>query len=85
VFLSNQGKSNSMFFTLIIEKKKYWAPNQHFRLISKGSRDPEDWSNDAENRNKLNFKIYRKVIDVVSIFHNISFYFDNIYLELVRT
>ncbi len=22
----------------------YWAPNQHFRMISEWSRDTEDWS-----------------------------------------
>ncbi len=32
-------------------------------MISEGSRDTEDWSNDAENsdlhhRNKYNFKVY---------------------------
>ncbi len=37
-----------------------WAPNQHIRMISEGSHDTEDWSNDAENsalhhRNKLHF------------------------------
>ncbi len=37
--------------------------NQHIRMISEGSCDTEDWSNDAENtalhhRNKLHFKIY---------------------------
>ncbi len=36
---------------------------QHIRMISEGSCDTEDWSNDAENsalhhRNKLHFKIY---------------------------
>ncbi len=35
----------------------------HIRMISEGSCDTEDWSNDAENsalhhRNKLHFKIY---------------------------
>ncbi len=35
---------------------------QHFRMISEGSCDTEDWSNDAENtdlfhRNKLYFKV----------------------------
>jgi len=30
-----------------------------FRVISEGSCDTEDWSNDAENhRNKLHFTIY---------------------------
>jgi len=36
------------------------AANQHIRMISQGSCDTEDWSNDAENsvlhqRNKLHF------------------------------
>jgi len=39
-----------------------WAANRHIRLISEGSCDAEDWSNDAENsaliRNKLHFTIY---------------------------
>jgi len=26
-----------------------WAENQHIRIISEGSYDTEDWSNDAEN------------------------------------
>ncbi len=26
-----------------------WAANQHIRMISEGSCDTEDWSNDAEN------------------------------------
>ncbi len=43
------------FSTLII--------NQHIIMISEGSCDTEDWSNDAENsalrhRNKLHFKVY---------------------------
>ncbi len=38
------------------------AANQDIRMISEGSCDTEDWSNDAENsalhhRNKLHFKI----------------------------
>ncbi len=37
--------------------------NQHIRMISEGSCDTEDWSNDAENsalhhRNKLYFRVY---------------------------
>ncbi len=26
-----------------------WASNQFIKMISEGSRDTEDWSNDAEN------------------------------------
>ncbi len=36
------------FSTLII-RNVLWAANQHIRMISEGSRDTEDWSNDAEN------------------------------------
>jgi len=34
---------------LIIIKKFSWAQVQHIRMISEGSCDTEDWSNDAEN------------------------------------
>ncbi len=37
-----------MSSTLIIRNVS-WAANQHIRLISEGSCDTEDWSNDAEN------------------------------------
>ncbi len=52
-----------MFSTLIIIINSSWAADQHIRMISEGSCDTEDWSNDAENsalyhRNKLHFKIY---------------------------
>ncbi len=41
-----------------------FALNQYIRMISEGSCDTEDWSNDAENpalhhRNKLHFKILK--------------------------
>ncbi len=40
-----------------------WAPDQYIKLISEGSRDTEDWSNDAENsaipsQQKMHFKTY---------------------------
>ncbi len=40
-----------------------WAANHHNRMISEGSCDAEDWSNDAENssahhRNEWHFTIY---------------------------
>ncbi len=38
-----------LFSTLIILNKNYWAADQHIRMISEGSYDNEDWSNDAEN------------------------------------
>ncbi len=34
-----------MFSTINVS----WAANQHIRVISEGSCDTEDWSNDAEN------------------------------------
>jgi len=36
-----------MFWTLIIIRNV--ASNHHIRVISEGSCDTEDWSNDAEN------------------------------------
>ncbi len=50
-------KSNQKYLvlTLIIKNASYknknvhWEPNQHIRMISEGSCDAEDWSNDAEN------------------------------------
>ncbi len=40
------------------------AADQHIRMISEGSCDTEDWSNDAENtvlthRSKLQLKIFK--------------------------
>ncbi len=62
----------------IDNKNVSWAANQHIRMISEGSCDTEDWSNDAENSvlhhsNKLHFTIYsnRKVILNCKTFHNI--------------
>ncbi len=37
-----------LFSTLIIRNIS-WAANLHIRMISEGSCDTEDWSNDAEN------------------------------------
>ncbi len=53
----------SLFLTQNTLRTVSWAGNQHIRMISEGSCDTEDWSNDAENsaahhRNKLSFKIY---------------------------
>ncbi len=38
-----------LFSSLIIIRNVSWAANQHIRMISGGSCDTEDWSNDAEN------------------------------------
>ncbi len=41
---------------------QHWAANQYIRMISEGSCDTEDWSDDAENSaliTEINyFKIY---------------------------
>ncbi len=34
---------------IIIKKNVSWAANQHIRMISEGSCDTEDWSNDVDN------------------------------------
>ncbi len=39
----------SQFPTLITISNVSWAVSQHIRVISEGSCDTEDWSNDAEN------------------------------------
>ncbi len=49
-------------YLFICDKNLAWATNQHIRMISEGSCDTEDSSNDAENlalrhRNELYFKI----------------------------
>ncbi len=38
-----------LFSTLIIIRNVSCAANQHIRMISEGSCNTEDWSNDAEN------------------------------------
>ncbi len=40
---------NSTTVNKIIIRNVSWAANQHIRMISEGSCDTEDWSNDAEN------------------------------------
>ncbi len=41
-------KQQNILNTYIILISVSWAPKQHFRMISEGSCDTEDWSNDAE-------------------------------------
>ncbi len=38
----------AQLFSALI-RNVFWAVNQHIRMISEGSCDTEDWSNDAEN------------------------------------
>ncbi len=61
-FGSKKYEAAHLFSTLIIRNVS-WESNQYIRMISEGSCDTEDWSNDAENsslhhRNKLQFTIY---------------------------
>ncbi len=54
--------SSTAVFNIIINMRNVtWAAHQHINMISEGSCDTEDWSNDTENsalrhRNKLYFK-----------------------------
>ncbi len=43
-----QPKIQSNVFNIDNNTNVYWAANQHIIMISKGSCDTEDWSNDAE-------------------------------------
>jgi len=38
-----------VFLTLVTIRNVSWAANHHIRMISEGSCDTEDWSNNAEN------------------------------------
>ncbi len=68
LFIKNPKKvlwfpQTQLFSSLIIIRNVSWAANQHIRMVSEGSCDTEDWSNDAENsalhhRNKLHFTIF---------------------------
>ncbi len=41
---------SQLFLSLKIMKiNAFWAANQYIWMISEGSRDTEDWNNDAEN------------------------------------
>jgi len=55
------------------------APNQHIKMISEGSYDTKDWSNDTDHllsnhRNNLHFKIYiyiyKKLFEMVIFYNN---------------
>jgi len=55
-FYSSKYQAEQLFSTLIIIRNISWAANQHIRKISEGSRDTEDWSNDADA--DLNWKLF---------------------------
>ncbi len=61
--LPQKYEAAQLFPTLIIIINVSWAANQHIRMISEGSCDTEDWSNDTEisalnHWNKICFKTY---------------------------
>ncbi len=47
IMIASSGKTLKK--TWIIIRNVSWAANEHIRMISEGSRDTEDCSNDAEN------------------------------------
>ncbi len=52
-----------LFFRTFLNQRILKNALKHIRMITYGSREIKDWSNDAENpalchRNKLHFKIY---------------------------
>ncbi len=57
-----------LFSTLIINRNVSWAVNHHIIIITEGSYDTEDWSNDAEYSaliteiNYILLKYYIKII-----------------------
>ncbi len=63
-------RQNKCFQHWLIRRNVSWAANQHIRMISEGSCDTEDWSNDVEysalrHRNKLHFNIYIQIENIV--------------------
>ncbi len=43
------GSTKIYQFSTLVIRNVSWAVNQYIRMISEGSCDTEDWSNDAEN------------------------------------
>ncbi len=75
--------AENLFLTLIMIRNVSWAANQNIRMISEGSCDTEDWSNDnvknlvLHHRNKSHFTIYlnRKLLfKIFTIFYNIALF-----------
>ncbi len=46
-------KQHNCFQHIYNNKKKSWSANQYIRMISEGSCDTEDWSNDAEIQRRI--------------------------------
>ncbi len=49
ITLSTKMFSTQLFSTLLIIRNVSWAANQYIIMISEGSCDTEDWSNNTEN------------------------------------
>ncbi len=71
----------AQLFNIVNNNNCFWAANQHIRMISEGSCDTEDWSNDAENsafitaiNYILNIFKYKTVILNCNISQNCCFY-----------
>jgi len=63
-------------------------------MISEGSCDTEEWSNDAENsafhhRNKLHFKIYSNIYNITVLLYfdqiNLAFFSRTLFQKLFQT
>ncbi len=65
-----------MLSASIIIKNIYLFANQHIRMISEGSRDTEDWSNDAENYALPSQDFFSK--QLFNFFNFFELYFDQI-------
>jgi len=63
---------------VIIIRNVSWAANQHIRMISEGSCDTKDWSNDSENNSlsqeQITFENILKQKTVILIFHDITLF-----------
>ncbi len=55
-FLFYKNKLHNYFQTLILYNVS-WSADQYIRMISEGSCDTEDWSNDAEKLSVASQKI----------------------------
>ncbi len=70
----------SMLMMIIIIRNVSWAANQHIRMISEGSCDTEDWSNDAgysaliTEINYILFKQKTAILNCINISQYDSFF-----------
>ncbi len=64
-------EASELFSALIIIRNVSWAENQYIRIISKGSCDTENWSNDAEKSALITATFY-SILQKKAVFHNIT-------------